>query len=267
MEDRVKSPKVMFLGRERYFYRGLMGNKMRPRTLGAFSVYFAPVGHFQIKIGTGDWLNKTIASVRPNMPHQIRYDHGDIVSIGIEPERVEENCLREIQSEIDLISTRTAPLMQRLDACQQQFECKAWTSMLSADEFDQLLFGRSLRKKRIDPRIATTLSLFDGDMAESELSANVFSDAIQVSTSRFLHLFKDSTGVSFRSFRMWKRARKFLAHVNLDCSLTTVALDLGYPDSSHFSHSIRKIYGLKPRSIREGSRDLIIHEGRDFVSI
>jgi AraC-like DNA-binding protein len=69
-------------------------------------------------------------------------------------------------------------------------------------------------------------------------------------------LFKDQTGVSFRNVRMWKRARRFLEWANQEGSLTDVALDLGYPDSSHFSHSIRRIYGLKPRSIRNGSRGL-----------
>ena len=35
-----------------------------------------------------------------------------------------------------------------------------------------------------------------------------------------------------------------------------VALDAGYPDASHFSHSIRDVFGLTPRSIVSGSRRL-----------
>ena len=37
-----------------------------------------------------------------------------------------------------------------------------------------------------------------------------------------------------------------------------VALDIGYPDSTHFSHSIRQTFGLKPRDIFAGSRKLRI---------
>ena len=38
-----------------------------------------------------------------------------------------------------------------------------------------------------------------------------------------------------------------------------IAQDIGYPDSTHFSHSIRRFYGLKPRAIFSGSRDLAIY--------
>jgi hypothetical protein len=35
-----------------------------------------------------------------------------------------------------------------------------------------------------------------------------------------------------------------------------------YPDSTHFSHSIRRFYGLQPRAIFSGSRDLAIYRSR-----
>ena len=70
-----------------------------------------------------------------------------------------------------------------------------------------------------------------------------------LSPSRFLHLFKEQTGVSFRAFRAWKRARHLLHFANQDINLAHLAQDIGYPDSTHFSHSIRRFYGLKPRAI------------------
>ena len=80
-----------------------------------------------------------------------------------------------------------------------------------------------------------------------------------LSASRFLHLFKQETGISFRSFRAWKRARHLLHFANQDLNLAHLAQDIGYPDSTHFSHSIRRFYGLKPRAIFSGSRDLAIY--------
>jgi len=44
-----------------------------------------------------------------------------------------------------------------------------------------------------------------------------------------------------------------------DTNLVHVALDTGYPDSTHFSHSIRQVYGLKPSDIFAGSRRLSIY--------
>ena len=67
--------------------------------------------------------------------------------------------------------------------------------------------------------------------------------------------------MSFRAFRAWKRARHLLHFVNEDINLAHLAQDIGYPDSTHFSHSIRRFYGLKPRAIFSGSRDLAIYRG------
>jgi AraC-like DNA-binding protein len=52
-----------------------------------------------------------------------------------------------------------------------------------------------------------------------------------------------------------------LHFVNEDINLAHLAQDIGYPDSTHFSHSIRRFYGLKPRAIFSGSRDLAIYRG------
>ena len=77
--------------------------------------------------------------------------------------------------------------------------------------------------------------------------------------SRFLHLFKAEVGVPFRSFRTWQRARSVLHFVTQTANLATIALDVGYPDSTHFSHSIRQVFGLTPKSIFEGCRKLELY--------
>ena len=51
-----------------------------------------------------------------------------------------------------------------------------------------------------------------------------------------------------------------LRHVRQCTTLTDIALDTGYPDSTHFSHSIRQVYGLRPSDILAGSRRLALHQ-------
>jgi methylphosphotriester-DNA--protein-cysteine methyltransferase len=79
-----------------------------------------------------------------------------------------------------------------------------------------------------------------------------------LSFSRFVHLFKEEIGMTFRAYCAWKRARALLPYVSSACSLTDLAMQTGYPDSSHFSHSIRRIYGLRPKDILAGSRRLAV---------
>ena len=53
---------------------------------------------------------------------------------------------------------------------------------------------------------------------------------------------------------------KWTAAVNLQPTLPKPdrLLDTGYPDSTHFSHSIRQVYGLNPRDLFAGSRALTV---------
>jgi len=87
----------------------------------------------------------------------------------------------------------------------------------------------------------------------ASVGAKECAQAVHLSFSRFLHLFKQEVGVTFRSFRIRKRARGLLHYVQ-DSNLACVALDTGYLDSTHFNHSIRRVYGLKPTDIFGGSR-------------
>lgn len=67
-------------------------------------------------------------------------------------------------------------------------------------------------------------------------------------------LFREEVGTTFRSFCVWKRARSFLSRVYTSSSLTGIGLDIGYSDSSHFSHTVRRYWGLTPKDILHGAR-------------
>ena len=128
---------------------------------------------------------------------------------------------------------------------------------LQTSGFDECFFGRPLAPRRLDPRIARVLEDMRNDPSRST-TAQECATAVGLSFSRFLHLFKAEVGTPFRSLRTWKRARSLLHHVTRDTNLVHVALDTGYPDSTHFSHSIRQVYGLKPRDLFAGSRALTV---------
>ena len=44
-----------------------------------------------------------------------------------------------------------------------------------------------------------------------------------------------------------------------NANLANIALDVGYPDSTHFSHSVRQVFGLTPKSIFAGCRKLALY--------
>ena len=118
--------------------------------------------------------------------------------------------------------------------------------------------AKRCRSAPLDPRVVRAMVRIGKFSGEPVTAASCAAEA-GLSPSRFLHLFKEETGISFRSFRAWKRARHLLHFANQDINLAHLAQDIGYPDSTHFSHSIRRFYGLKPRAIFSGSRDLAIY--------
>jgi AraC-like DNA-binding protein len=82
-------------------------------------------------------------------------------------------------------------------------------------------------------------------------SAEQYARDSGLSVSRFSHLFRGETGTTLRGFSAWKRARAVLALVTNEEKLVETALEAGYADSTHFCHSIRQFYGLRPRDIAE----------------
>lgn len=260
-----RTAEQMAIGRDRFFYSGLLGNSGKPRTLGCVTIHVAPQGPIDAGLGkSGPFGPRAIIALPPYGTHRLMAPRGRILTLGFEPESLDDS------TQADLIARANDPvrgveLANRIRAAAPRLTEITGARGFSNADFDALFLRAPLPPRQMDARIKTVVGRICSEIEDSALGADTLAATVGLSTSRFLHLFKDHTGIAFRSFRMWKRARRFLDHANSSDSLTEVALDLGYPDSSHFSHSIRRIYGLKPRSIRTGSRNLKIYAGAGYT--
>lgn len=253
----------LLIGQDRLFYSGLIGNSMRARRLGGFAIYVSPKDGFEISIAGGPWQRREMVALMPFTEHRLRGESDRIFDVMIESDSVNPDDLQLLFQRAN--SADAAPSLARhVRNAHRDLMREKNADGFSARQFDDYFLQTVLRPRRLDPRIASVLAAdTPEDAGESSLASDQAA-ALGLSTSRFLHLFKLSTGMPFRSHRMWKRARRFMDHVAADNSLTDVALDLGYPDSSHFSHSIRQTYGLQPRSIRRGSQGLRVFSGEGY---
>lgn len=76
--------------------------------------------------------------------------------------------------------------------------------------------------------------------------------SVNLSTSRFQHLFKSETGVCVSEYLLrlrMKRARRLLETTEL--SVKQVALGVGARDLSHFIRNFRRFTGHTPKRYRE----------------
>ncbi len=82
--------------------------------------------------------------------------------------------------------------------------------------------------------------------------------AVQLSASRFNHLFRRETGVSFRSYRIWSQVRGAMFGLGPRINLTEAALHGDFADSSHFSRTFRKTFGMTPSTVLKPLKELTV---------
>jgi AraC-like DNA-binding protein len=70
-----------------------------------------------------------------------------------------------------------------------------------------------------------------------------------LSSSRFLHLFKEVTGVPLRRYRIWNRIGAAARAVARGETLTEAAHGAGFSSSAHFSSAFRDMFGLMPSEL------------------
>ena len=250
----TSAERVMWICPDRVFYAGLLGTPTA-RNYGCLTVYVAFDAPVRISIGGGEWQAGDVAVVQPYTSHRVACDARHVISVMVEPESVDMNRLPDwIRLKQGVIQADA--LRDSVHRAHQMLVRKCQQVSVQPLDFDALIFGACLATRTVDPRIDRVLERIRDDPSSPALAQDC-ADHVHLSFSRFLHLFKSEVGAPFRSFRTWKRARSLL-HYMMDqrSTLTDVALGAGYPDSTHFSHSVRQIYGLKPKDMFAGSRKL-----------
>jgi AraC-like DNA-binding protein len=254
MPARRASDRLMWITPDRVFYVGLLGAPS-VRTIGAVIAYVAVEGSIRVSIDGGEWHTAQLAVVPPYVPHRVTSEARLIHMVKLEAETVD---MARLPAPMGACGAVDAPwFVERVRQCHCELSAQGDVDLMAVD-FDRMFFGQPIPSRHIDRRIRAVIGRIKSDPS-APACAEACAEQVHLSFSRFLHLFKEEVGVPFRSFRTWKRARSLLHYVNRDSNLAHVALDTGYPDSTHFSHSIRQVYGLKPKDIFAGSRRLAIY--------
>lgn len=100
----------------------------------------------------------------------------------------------------------------------------------------------------LDPRVVRSLHVLRhpqaGRVARGDLASGV-----QLSASRFNHLFRAEMGVSLRTYRVWSQVRLAMVGLAVSPRLTDAALHGEFSDSAHFSRMFRQTFGMTPSSV------------------
>lgn len=238
------APQTMVVDPDYLCFVGAMG-PVPVRMMGAVTILVSIDQTFAFREAGGGWEQRMAAVVKPFTRHEFIAEHPMMGALMIEPEVVDDRRIEVLAERSDLIEDLRGRLKHlHLQSSRHQalprmdFQLRA-----CADPFVEALGKRSL-----DPRVCDTIERIRAQPWD-QFSAQECADKVGLSFSRFLHLFRSETGTTFRRFVAWKRARHVLENLRCPTSLTDIALSVGYPDSTHFSHCVREVYGLQPREM------------------
>lgn len=206
---------------------------------------------FTVHLMPGGELRARTALVAPRVRHQLTASSDRMVFLYLDPGSADDQACRtgftggeakilvEHRHEDDLLAG-AAELSSHTPALQ----VTAWITRAT---------GRA-RTSYADPRItAATRRLID---AEQPMPAALLAAELGMSESRFLRLFRDGTGTSYRRYRLWTQMHRAGRALAAGFNLTRAAADGYFASPSHLSTAFHAMFGLTPSALL--SQDLTI---------
>src|SRR5882757_7672950 len=176
--------RLMWINTDRCLYAGLLG-KPSQRSLGAFAIYASLETPFRISVDSGEWQSSDLVVVPPYQSHRVASEANLIALVMIEPETIAAEHRFE-----------TTVLLQRIRAAYHRGTVDRDTPSVLSSTFDTVLFGEPLPARALGPRVATVLEVIKS-APHAAISGEQCAESVHLSLSRFLHLFKQETGVAF----------------------------------------------------------------------
>lgn len=108
----------------------------------------------------------------------------------------------------------------------------------------------------VDHRVSKLISKLNQCLESSCIKptswrAKEIAKEMELSESRFLHLFKQEAGIAWRPYLLWRRLICAVNELKSNKSATEAAHTAGFSDSAHLSRTFKKIFGL---SVREAKK-------------
>jgi AraC-like DNA-binding protein len=225
------------------------------RLLGGYVAYFSTELPFAVDRGRGWEQGRALVLVQPYQQHRLRRCHG-LRTILIEPESVcpammDDHCW----------TPGTASNARWIATMQRGFDEWERLAVIPDRSVDQLVFGRDLPSRTLDPRIAAATDIIARHPSGAGSSVTALARHAGISPSRLSHLFREEVGIPIRSFRAWKRIRNSMALAANEPVLLNAALDAGYADEPHYSRSMRKYFGQRAHLMQRHWRDAMTFRG------
>lgn len=182
--------------------------------------------------------------IKANVTHQISSDTNHFLLL-VNPASTIGHYWNQL-SDCDIKEIVNEPTAQLVKMLSKPHKNQSFISGLNAIITEYNCFCSSAIHKG-DDRINKALAYLSTN-SEKIIPVKEIANHCHLSPSRFLHLFKEQTGITYRRAQLWNKLTSSIFQFG-KMSLTEIAHHNGFSDSAHFSRTFKESFGVSPRDL------------------
>lgn len=188
-----------------------------------------------------------------NVKRALKTRDTGLYSLNIDPINPYSRALRGLTSEaglLDLVARLSAPVLAAARESVEQAQACGEVRRSSQVILDTL-FPEVVGTQPMDVRIEMVLSWLWAHVP-SAVDLGFLARLCGLSESRLAHLFTDEVGISIRQYLLWVKMRIAAELFTRNRTLSEVAHEIGFSDSSHLSRTFTRYFALTPSYLANG---------------
>ncbi len=206
---------------------------------------------FALRSGDAAERRARSALIPARTPHQVIAGDGRMMFFYVDPSAAgSANVLGQMTDRTTGIAFDHRDEPALIAACQD-------VALLEPEILRRSLLG-TVEADPIDERIREAMRILRSRPGD-QLSAAEIAAAVDLSPSRFLHLFSAHAGTSFRRYRLWARMCHAAGALSDGADLTTASIEAGFASPSHFSDTFRTMFGLSATALLSSRTRIVVH--------
>lgn len=261
MVDLAVAPSILYLWAKRTLYIGRY-NGFKEITQGAASLILGLDGDIEIThVKTGKKCSAQSFLVPAGESYALASNGGRIANCYLDVcsedfsrlKNYMRGCLSSIYFNYDAENIALSEVHRMIDLKLNQKEArKLLHNILNVSA------ANASTRANVDPRVVTLVELIRSDPTVTH-TGQFLANSVNVSETTMQRLFKSTTGVTVRRFRLWHRLFLTASLVAGGHSITEAAIASGFSDASHFNHVFKEMIGMNPSSIMKMRKKMKIY--------
>ena len=212
----------------------------------AFQIVYTIDNNFKTLIENKDHNNVFGFVIRPQVAHSCLCNNSDLIVVNIEAYSI---LGRLIDKQLSESHSHIFSTNEEFDTFFFHLKHHSYSNFL------QFLNSDMFSIHPIDDRVKKSIEYIENNFKSESVSIPEIANHVTLSASRLAALFKQQTGSSISKYLLWTRLRNAVVLIlnNKNVSLTQIALESGFYDSSQMNKYMYQMFGVSPSKLRQKS--------------